>query len=250
MNIRKSFVSLLLVGSLVGFFAACEKKETYNSAELNDYLDLAVGKFVRYRLDSTKYINFGQKDTTIKYQAKEVIEAAITDNLGRQGWRVVRFLNDTAASGAWVPSTTYALIPTREAVEVVENNLRYIKLKLPITEGFSWKGNSHIDTYSINSEVRYLDNWDYTYENLDEPFKVWNNVNVPETITVNQRDEVIGIPTDPNAYSENTQSIEVFGKGIGLVYRNFIHWEYQPPNGGNPGFRNGYGIKLVMIDHN
>jgi hypothetical protein len=247
MKLTRSIQIAFLI-CLVSFLAiSCEKKETYASAELKDYLDLAVGKFVRYRLDSTKYIYFGQKDTTIKYQAKEVIEAAITDNLGRQGWRVVRYLNDTAASGPWVPSTTYSLIPTREAVEVVENNLRYIKLKLPITEGFTWKGNSHIDTYSINSEVRFLDNWDYTYENLDEPFTVWNNVSVPETVTVNQRDEVIGIPTDPNAYSEKTQSLEVFGKGIGLVYRNFIHWEYQPPN---PGFRSGYGIKLVMIDHN
>ncbi len=250
MNIRKSLPLLLLSAGLLALLVACEKKDTFQSAAVDEYLNLAVGKFVRYRLDSTRYINFGQKDTVFKYQAKEVVEGTLTDNQGRPGWRIVRYMSDSSGTAPWVPVTTISLIPTRESVEVVENNLRMLKLMLPIKEGFSWKGNSYIDTYSINSEVRYMEGWDYTYEDLDQPFTVWNNVSVPNTVTVNQRDEVIGIPTDPNAYSEKTFSKEVYGKGIGLIYRDFLHWEYQPPNGGNPGYKNGYGLKMVMIDHN
>lgn len=247
---QKLLTSLTLATVVVLGLAACEKKETYSSAALDEFLQLSVGKYITYRLDSTSYINYGQKDTVVKYQAKEVVEAAITDNLGRPGWRIVRYLSDTTGTKPWTPVTTINLIPLRESVEVVENNLRYLKLKLPVSEGFSWKGNSFIDTYSINSEVRFMDDWDYTYENVDQPFSVWNNKVIENTLTVNQIDEVIGVPTDPNLYSEKTFSKEVFGKGIGLIYRDFLHWEYQPPNGGNPGYKNGYGIKMVMIDHN
>ena len=231
-------------------FNSCKKTETYPSAELSEYMNLQVGKYVRYRLDSTRFINFGQKDTVIKYQAKEVIDAAITDNLGRPGWRVIRYLSDTTGTSPWTPSATYSLIPSRESVEVVENNLRFLKLRLPVTEGYNWKGNSFIDTYSSNSEVRFMDDWDYTFENVSNSFTVWNNKIVEKTITVNQRDEVIGAPADPTVYSEKTFSKEVFGEGIGLIYRDFLHWEYQPTNGQNPGYKIGYGIKMVMIDHN
>jgi hypothetical protein len=229
---------------------SCSKTEKFPSAELSEYMNLQVGKYIRYRLDSTKFINFGQKDTILKYQAKEVIDAAITDNLGRPSWRIIRYLSDTSGTAPWVPSATYMITPVRETVEVLENNLRFQKLKLPVNEGFNWKGNSAIDTYSSNSEVRFMDDWDYTYENVSSSFTVWNNKVVDKTISVNQRDEIIGIPSDPAVYSEKTFSKEVYGEGIGLIYRDFLHWEYQPTNGQNPGYKVGYGIKMVMIDHN
>jgi len=95
-----------------------------------------------------------------------------------------------------------------------------------------------------------LFDWDYTYESLNTPFTVFNNVTVDTTITVNQRDEVSGDPNNPNYYSEINFSKEVYGKGIGLIYKDFLHQEYQPPTGGNPGYKLGYGIKLNMISHN
>ncbi len=250
MCMQKLFTTLVLAFFILVGFTACDKKESLHSAAVEDYFNFAVGKYVRYRLDSTLYINFGQKDTVIKYQARDVIEAAVTDNLGRASWRVVRYLSDSSGTKPWTPATTYLITPTRETIEWVENNLRFQKLKLPITEGFNWKGNSFIDTYSINSEVRFMDDWDYTYEDVDAPFTVLNNQIIQNTTTVNQRDEIIGFPNDPNLFSEKTYSKEVYGQGIGMIYRDFIHWEYQPPNGGNPGYKSGYGIKMVMIDHN
>ena len=40
------------------------------------------------------------------------------------------------------------------------------------------------------------------------------------------------------------------GKGIGLIYREFLHWEYQGAQPGRPAYYLGYGVKLTMIDHN
>lgn len=249
---KKTITAVLVLTALFCIVISCNKTEKYNSAELSEYMNLQVGKFVRYQLDSTLYVNFGQKDTVVKYQAKEVVEAAITDNLGRPSFRVVRYLSDTTGTAPWVPSTTIMITPLRETVELIENNFRYQKLKLPIQENFNWKGNSYISVESTdpNWEFRYLDDWDYMYESVGEPFTVWGNKVVDNSITVNQRDEIIGFPSDPSAYSEQTISKEVYGLGIGMIYRNFLHWVYQPPNGGNPGYKVGYGIKMTMIDHN
>jgi hypothetical protein len=237
---------------LISFVAllACNKTATYESEALSDYTLSGVGKYIRYRMDSTRYVEYGQKQIVTKYQAKDVVEALITDNTGRPALRVVRYLSDTNGISPWKPISTYMIVTERDRVEYVEENLRFIRLTLPLAEGKSWKGNSFIDTYTINSELIYMDDWDYTYANVGEPFTVWNKGVVNNTIRVLHRDDLIGIPSDASVYSEKTLSWEVFAKGIGRVYKEFLHWEYQPPVGNNPGFKEGYGIKLVMIDHN
>jgi hypothetical protein len=145
-----------------------------------------------------------------------------------------------------VPDNTYG---GTVFMEFIENNMRFVKLKGPIRDGFIWKGNSYIDTYSLNSNVKYLDNWEYTYENVNMPETV-GTFNLDSTLLVNQRDEIIGNPNDVNSYSEINFGAEKYAKGIGLVYRNFSHVEYQPPTPGRSGYRIGYGVKMTMIDHN
>ena len=42
-----------------------------------------------------------------------------------------------------------------------------------------------------------------------------------------------------------------YARGIGLVYQEFIMWEYQPPHENVPvGQTTGFGIRRSMIDHN
>lgn len=229
---------------------SCDKQvDDYESDALTDYTFAQTGKFIRYRLDSTVYVNFGQKDSTIYYEAKDSVVQAFTDNAGKPAFKVVRYLRDTLRTKPWTPSLTYVINPGREVVEVVEENFRFVKLALPVKDGYSWKGNRYINLNSAdpNWDFDYLFDWDYTYENYGSAYTALNGTSVENTVTVNQRDEVIGAPTDPNGYSEKNYSQEIYAKGIGLVFRQFLHTEYQP---GNPGYTNGYGIRLRMIDHN
>lgn len=250
---RKYITHITILCSVVMLFSQCKKSTEFTSAPLSDYTNLQVGKYIIYRLDSTEFVNFGQTTIYTHYQAKDEIDAAIVDNLGRPGFRVVRYLRDTTGTTPWVPTATYMIVPTDKVVEVIEENFRYQKLVLPINEGFNWKGNSYISIYSsgdLNWEYGYLDDWDYTYENVNAPYTVFNNKVIDSTITVNQRDEIAGHPEDPASYSQINYSVEVYGKGIGLVYKDFLHVEYQPPKGGDPGYKTGYGIRLNMISHN
>jgi len=249
---RRILTTAVLLIPMVLLLSRCKKSDTFSSAPLTNYLNLQVGKNIIYRLDSTEFTNFGQTTVVVSYQAKDEIDGAITDNMGRPALRVIRYLRDTAGLTPWVPNWTYMIVPTNDVVEVIEDNFRYQKLRLPIVEGFNWKGNSYIQLYSNdrNWDYNYLFDWDYTYENVDQPFTVFNKQTVDTTLTVNQRDEVSGDPNNPNYYSEVNFSKEVYGKGIGLIYKEFLHSEYQPPTGGNPGYKLGYGIKLNMISHN
>lgn len=244
---RKVSLLFIIVSSV--FFSACNKEaEVLDLPAINDYYPLQVGKYVTYSLDSTVFINFGAKDTVVKYQVKHQVDGQLTDNLGRPAYRVTRYIRKTAAN-AWVPDNTFMAVPTDFAMEFIENNMRFLKLKGPIREGFTWKGNSFIDTYSLNSNVKYLDDWEYTYENVNMSETV-GTFNLDSTLHVNQRDEVIGNPNDVNSYSEINFGAEKYAKGIGLVYRNFSHVEYQPPTPGRAGYRLGYSVKMTIIDHN
>lgn len=232
------------------FFASCDKEDSFSSAAISEYAPLEIGKYIVYDLDSTKFINFGTKDTVISYQVKLVVEEAITDNLGRPAYRVARYIRKTA-SQPWVSDYhSFMAINTGNSLEFVENNMRYLKLRAPIRNDFSWKGNVFIDTYSADSEVKYLDNWDYTYEDVNESL-VLGTQNLDSTLTVNQRNEILLDPSNLNDYSEINIGLEKYAKGIGLVYRKFLHREYQPPTpGGTAGYALGYGITMTMIDHN
>jgi hypothetical protein len=229
------------------------KNEVYNSDKLSDYVNPVPGSFIIYRLDSTKFsYNNLAVDTVISYQAMDVVDAAITDNLGRPSWRVIRYLNDTLAQGTWVPNSTYMITPSGTTLEVIENNFRYQKLKLPIKNGYTWKGNSFIDTQNPDPSWLYnfMDDWDYTYANYGTSFTPLTTP-VPNTVTVNQRDEILGTPGNPDAYNERNLAWEVYGKGIGLVYKIFLHRIYQPRSTEHPdGYYDGWGIELKMISHN
>lgn len=242
-------IFFILIASLL-FFSACNKStEQLDFPKISDYYPLTVGKYITYKLDSAIFLNFGTKDTVISYEVKHQIDAQMTDALGRPAYRIIRYIRKTSAN-PWVPDNTFMAVPTDNAIEFIENNMRFLKMKDVIKEGFSWKGNSFIDTYSINSNVKYLDDWDYSYDSINLPAKLSPTLTVDNTIKVAQRDETIGNPADPNSYSERNLGAEKYAKGIGLVYRVFYHREYQPPRPGVGGYKDGYGITLTMIDHN
>jgi hypothetical protein len=254
---KSCFISFLVV--LVAGSCVKPSNTVFQSAQVTDYMPLQSGKSITYRLDSLEFTNFGTVWTTVSYQAMDIIDSQITDNLGRPSWRVNRFLSDTTGTQPWVFNETYMITATRNDVEVVENNLRFIKLVLPIVNGFNWQGNSYIDTNvpidtsggtNTDPDLSYFANWTYTYDSVGMPFTTIGGL-VSNAVTINQVNQYYGDSTNANLASGLTFSEEVYGFGIGLIYKNLIYWQYQPPNiQDNTGAYYGYGIRLNMISHN
>ncbi len=250
-------ISLLALLSIALF--SCNEKEDFSSEALEDYMPLAEGKYITYRLDSTVFTNFGTVTEVHSYQEKHEIDTLITDNLGRPSYRVYIYQRDSAGTQPWQPTTsTYYITPVTDQIETVdESNFRLIKLHLPFRDGYSWKGNKYLTTsqggpygtvYNFSNDDNMAD-WDYYYDGMPTTFS-YRNQNYNDVYTIEQADESYNVPiTDVNAYAARSRAVERYSKTIGLVYKELELWEYQPNPGGST-YKTGFGIKMWMIDHN
>ena len=239
------FIILLLISCM-------KEKANFTLESVNDYYPLQVGKYITYNLDSTVVTNFGQELAVKHYQAQYRVDAEITDNLGRPAFTISRYLR-TDSTQPWTIDNVFTAVPTGKSIEIIEDNLRFIKLMMPVKEGFSWKGNSYLPTYpypmyqSTGTDV--TEDWDYAYDSIGVPLTI-NSTTIDSTLKVAEVDDISGDPTlKPDQYAYKTYSVEKYGKGIGLIYREFYLLEYQPQYTISPGYT-GFGVKMSMIDHN
>ncbi len=244
------------------FFFACTREiEEFKTASLSEYAPVQVGKYITYRLDSTVFTSFGANTEIHSYQEKHVVDAEITDAGGRKAYRILRFIRDTVGLQSWSAAGTYSITLADSVLEVNENNLRILKLVRPIVEYKTWRGNRYLPEnafgplYTFNNDFG-MDLWDYTYSDIDASLtikgKTYNNV-----VTVDAIDETFNASAanttvvNPSAIAYVNYLQDNYAKGIGLVYQQFIMWEYQPPNGSNTtGSKTGFGVKRSIIDHN
>jgi hypothetical protein len=188
-----------------------------------------------------------------------VVDKQITDNLGRPSYRIFRYLRDSSGTQPWVENGTYFITPLANEAEVIEDNLRFIKIHLPFKLNNDWKGNKYLSDDPYASLFTFfnddnMNEWDYSMDKFESTTTIGGKT-INDVYTVFQVDESINAPvTNLTQPGYRTLASDKFAKNIGLVVRDFIMWEYQPPAPGSPpntaGFKTGFGIKMWMIDHN
>jgi hypothetical protein len=259
MRFMKFILPIIAIFTLV----ACDKTTTeeYDTEELTQMLPTVEGKYITYRVDSVVFSNFGTVIQTHKYQIRQEIDTLITDNLGRPSYRVICYLRDEAGLEPWVPTSTYFITHLDKQVEVIENNLRVIRLRQPFRINFNWKGNKYLSEQPYHPRFQisiddFMNTWDFTYDNFEASTTIGTQT-VDNVYTVFCIDESLnnapsGVPpvADPGAYGNKTFSLDKYARGLGLVYRDYSLWEYQPPSNGEPGKYSGFAVKMWMIDHN
>ena len=251
----KNLIRCLPTLAFIFSFTSCEKKtEEFTTEAIADYLPLTVGKYITYRLDSTVFKNFGTVQEIHRYQVKHVVDAQVPDNLGRPSYRIIRYLRDSIGTQPWVENGTYFITNLTDQAEVIEDNLRYIRLHLPFKLNTDWKGNKYLSNdpfaslYTFNNDDD-MNDWDYNMESFDPSITIAGKT-INDVYTVFQIDESFNAPvTNTSSVGSRTLAQEQYAKNIGLVSRDFILWEYQPPNS-QPGYYTGFGIRMWMIDHN
>ncbi|MEI6950283.1 hypothetical protein V9K67_24090 [Paraflavisolibacter sp. H34] len=258
MRIQPAYILALFL--LLAAVAGCTKEEEFKTDALSDYLLSQPGKYITYRLDSTVfYPQLGRTQEVHSYQEKHVVDSPFTDNAGRSGYRIFRYLRDVDGTTPWTTAGTYYLILQRNQAEEVENNRRVTKLVLPFRTGNSWKAYSQVAdnpfayAYEFNDDnhIKLSTLWDVQYTGTGETMEV-NGKTLADVLTVEGPDIAVNVPvTDPNSFASRTYLLERYAKNIGLVYQEFEMWEYQPnPNPNSTAFRVGFGVKKTMIDHN
>lgn len=255
MRFISTFRLCLLAITALTFFSCSNKTEDFISDKLSDYLPLQTGKYITYRLDSLVFTNFGTVTVTRRYQLKHVVDAQITDNQGRPSFRIYTYIRDSAGTQPWSASGTYIITPLATQVEVTDDNLRVVKLHLPIKEGYEWNGNTYLPdepyngTYDFNND-NDMKTWNFIYD-IFEPASSYRGNNYTDVYTIVQQDDSFNVPvTDVTKYGYKTLSVEKYSKTIGMVYRQYELWEYQPNTSGPNPYKTGFGVTLWMIDHN
>lgn len=230
------------------FFSSCKKQSDSVYQTAKEYYPVESGKVWFYRLDSTTIPAFGTSLVTRSYHLKDSMGLSFFDNEGRESWPVFRFITDTLEINPWKSISTYYITSTKNNIEVVDdNNLRFIKLVSPVSKGIDWMGNVYIDTRSGTTPYLYLDGWKYVYTAVDSPY-ITIAGKIDSTVTVMQRDETSPEgPFDPQFYQQRNYGVEVYAHNIGLIYKNFLHWTWQPTP--SPArFEDGsYGIELNLL---
>lgn len=255
MNKRIKLLAMLAVPVSVLLFG-CDKKEDLKTDQISDYAVVTPGKYITYKMDSLRFTDFGQSEIIVSYEAKDVVDGLLTDD-EPNSYRIVRYYRPWGSTdeSAWTAQMAYKVIFSFTEMKVLEDNLRFTKLKMPIKEGNSWFGNAMLPLHPLAPRFQFsndgnMRDWEYTYENVNQPVNI-QNVDYSNTITVFQVGDSQNAPiTEPDLIGYRNYSTETYAKGIGLVSREMVMWEYQPKNGDKPAFRTGFGIKLSITGHN
>ena len=162
-------------------------------------MPLEAGKYITYRIDSLVFTNFQRDLETHSYQVKHVVDSEFKDNLGQTSYRIYRFLRNAEGTDNWVSNGSYFITPLADQIQVVENNLRFVKLHAPVKEGYSWKGNKYLGTdpyysfgYNFGNDDN-MKNWEYLYD-VFEPTFTYNGENYTDVFTVEEEDALKNAP--------------------------------------------------------
>jgi hypothetical protein len=245
----KPYIFIVLLTLIIG---SCKKEnEVLMNEKISDFYPIQIGNIIIYQLDSTVFINFGSEKVVHSYIIKDEVDSMITDNLGRNSFKIKRDIRNSIDTTKWDHLMSYLITYDSLRVELIKDNQRYLIMINPIKNNIEWSGNSYINTIS-NPELQYLYQWKYYYSDVNMPFTM-NYVTYPETLTIVQRDDVIGDTTNKDYYFEVNYSKEVYAKEIGLIHKEFLHEAWQPANANsNTGYyeSNSYGLTLKVLNRN
>ena len=90
----------------------------------------------------------------------------ITDMIGRPAFRIFRYPQKRNLSPR-LPDASFMATNTGNSLEFIWNNLRCIQT-FPSPSAMGWPGKCLHRYIFCNSELQYMDGWDYTYENAGQ----------------------------------------------------------------------------------
>lgn len=238
------FLSLVV---LLAVISSCSKdKQTYSDGTASFY-PLKRGHYVEYDVDSVIWGAPAGTKRMAHYQMRYTIADTFTDLQNRASYRVDAIIRNNDSS-QWRSSDVFYVTPTSTSIEVVQNNLRFTKLVFPVANGTTWKGNNAINV--ADQDLSFFADWDYVYSGLGSGY---NNgrVSYDNTVTVQERDETVGDPDlQPADYATRNFSKAIYAYGAGLVYREFVHWTYDPNPGSTTNGRVGYEVVMRARENN
>lgn len=235
----KFFILVALI--LSGLFIQCKKKPAETPPEIGEaYFPFESGRWVEYDVDSLAFLQLPTVDTIIKkFRIKEKADSAFYDNQGRLTYKLYRYKKnfDSAVPYSqmnWVLQDVWVINKTNTQAEVVEENVRYVKLVFPLKKDKTWNGNAQ----------NTIGEWTYECTNYDESFSQ-NGINYESYTEINQK----YYPT----LIHHQDYRERYAKGIGMIYKEITDIKSQNNIGTIPNIFNrieeGVIYKMTAVSY-
>lgn len=233
-----SSIPAILAGLILLFSASCKKESSFPVELKYAYFPTDSSHWVIYDVDSVFFDDFFDpvKIDSSQYQIKEVIESEFIDNEGRPTQRIERYKrrNDTQQ---WKIHNVWYSNRTSTTAERVEDNLRFIKLVFPLSEGTSWNGNVYVD---LNDQLEFYENQVYEVTSLDDAATI-GPFSFDSTVTITHID-------DENLI-EKKLSREVYAKNVGLVSKETLFLKKQNVTVSWDQPESGYIVNMSVHDY-
>lgn len=196
-----------------------------------DFFYPVLGQAVIYDVQETQYA-LTSVPTIKNYQLKEVFASILTDTDGKEALLIERYRRENDSQKWAIDSVFLAKREIDKALKT-ENNVTYVKLIFPVSEGLKWNGNA------FNS----FGNDTYELKKLNQPFQT-NGQNFSQTLTV--------IHQNDSTLADLKRRLEVYAEGIGVIYQEKINVFYCNSGDclgkGKIDFGNKYILKIKSYE--
>ncbi len=164
---------------------------------------MKIGSYIDYDVEFVFWDDFNHTIDTSIYVLRERIESVIVNYSGDSIYRIERNTKDHPDS-AWSFSRVWFSAFEDNYAYKVEENIKYVKLIVPVKLNTKWNGNILND----------LESKDYLYTSVDELMH-FGNYTFPECVKILQEDYETIINKD---YEE-----EIYARNVGLIFKKQIH---------------------------
>lgn len=232
-------ICLAAIALMILVLPSCKTETDTYVTEFNyDYYPIDSGHFVAYQVDSIRYLDQFDRDT-VRYQVMEVIGDTFYDNENQLS-RKINVYRRATSNNSWALQKIWHVKQTTTNLQKIEDDLRFIKLVFPQSNGTTWNGNIYIpDT----EPFKIFQNWEYIYSSVNQPYSV-NTFSFDSTVTVTETEVLDNV-------IQRTVRKAVYAKGVGMVS---LEWDNMTKAPIDPDWETqangGYRIRMKLIDHN
>lgn len=190
----------------LGLFAC--KDDTSITPEPSDgltYFPLTKGFWIEYVADSIYHRNDDDANLTdtskdiFHFYIREEIDSSFMDSENQLAYKVMRYKRSSDLL-PWDLINVWTAKVDQHSAQRVEDNIRFIKLKFPVSATTVWQGNAY----------NFFQPEEYSYDNLYQP-GIYNSLSFDSTVTVIQNDFI-------SAVNRITKT-EIYGAHVGLLFK-------------------------------
>ena len=205
------YISIIII--LTIFIFGCNKDNTDISKKSITYQDYYPTNTFQNRIYKVQKIIIdvpSEYYDTLNYYIKEVFDSVFIDAAGDTAICIKRFQR-MSEDAAWQISDIWFANVYENELHIIEENIRYVKLKNPVQVDYSWDGNLYNTIDSLHST-------EYWYSSINTNI-VYNNLTFDSVVVITQLYDSTLI--DKLVFQEK------YAKNIGLIYKEEIRINSQ-----------------------